>query len=116
MAENSNAKNSSPEEIRKDLERQIGELRKEVAKLGKSLSARGEALYDEAGEAYDTASRKARGAARQARQQAYVVSEAIRENPGTAATVLSSAGLIGLLIGIAIGHMLSNEGKSHRWY
>ena len=112
MAENT----TNPGEGRKDLEKQIGDLRKEVAKLGKSLSERSEALYEDAGQAYDAASKRARGAARQARQQAYMVSDAIRENPGTAATVLSSAGLLGFLIGLAVGHALSNDGRSHRWY
>ena len=108
------------DDIRKELEKQIADLKKEVTKLGKSLSARTEAAYeglrDDAGDVYDAASKRAGSAARQMRQQAHVVSEAIRENPGTAATVLSSAGLIGLLVGIAIGHVLASNGQTRRWY
>lgn len=108
------------EAIRKDLEKQITDLKKEVTKLSKTLSQRGEELYedlrDNAGDVYDTASKRARGAVRQVRQQTHVVSDAIRENPGTAATVLSSAGLVGFLLGIVIGQALSNDNNSRRWY
>ena len=109
------------DEVRKELEKQIAELKKEVTKLGKSLSARGEAIYedlrDDAGDAYDAASKRARGAAKQVRQQAHAVSEVIRDNPGTAATVLSSAGLVGFLLGLVAGHLLlSANGNARRWY
>lgn len=109
------------DDLRKEMEKQIADLKKEVAKLGKSLSSRTgamvEELRDDAGEVYDAASRRASGAARQVRQQAHAVSEAIRENPGTAATVLSSAGLLGFLLGVVVGHMLSSaNGQTRRWY
>lgn len=112
---------SSADDLRKEMEKQIAELKKEVTKLGKSLSSRTSEMYedlrDDAGEAYDAASRRASGAARQMRHQAQAVSEAIRENPGTAATVLSSAGLVGFLIGVAVGHMLAGSGgQTRRWY
>lgn len=107
------------EEIRAELEKQIKDLKKEVSALGKSLAARGEAMYedlrDDAEDAYDGLSRRARGAARQVRHQAQVVSETIKENPGTAATVLSSAGIIGFVIGLLIGQALSS-GNARRWY
>lgn len=106
------------EDVRKDLEKQIADLKKEVTKIGKSLSARGDELYDDLREetegAYDRVTRRARGAGKQARQQAHEVSEAIKENPGTAATVLSAAGVVGFLIGLFVGHALS--GNSRRWY
>lgn len=107
--------------IRKDLEKQIADLKSEIGKLSASLTERGEALYedakDEAGELYANAATQARGAARQVKTQAHAVSEAIRENPGTAATVLSSAGLLGFLIGLVVGQALSdNNNHSRRWY
>jgi ElaB/YqjD/DUF883 family membrane-anchored ribosome-binding protein len=109
------------DDLRKDLEKQIADLRDEVSSLSKTLSERGQEFYDSlsegAGEVYEGASRRARGAARQARNQAYAVSEAIRENPGTAATVLSSAGILGFLIGLAVGQaMSSSQQPRHRWY
>lgn len=107
-------------DIRKELEAQIADLRKEITRIGKSLSTRGEELYedlaDEASDAYDAASRRARGAARQVRRQAHAVSDAIKENPGTAATVLSSAGLVGFVLGILVGQALSSGGHTRRWY
>ena len=107
MAENNT---SSVDDVRKDLEKQIADLKKEVTKLSKSLAERGEAAFDEA-------SNRARAAAQQARTQAHVVTEAIRENPGTAATVLSSAGIIGFVIGLVVGQALSSDDRrSHRWY
>lgn len=106
-------------DIRKELEAQIAELRKEISRIGKTISSKGEELYedlsDDASDAYGRASRQARGAAKQVRRQAHVVSEAIKENPGTAATVLSSAGLVGFVIGIVVGHALAGS-QSRRWY
>lgn len=108
------------EAVRKELEKQIADLKKEVTKLSKSLSTRGEELYDsareEAEDLYENASRQARGAAKQVRRQAHVVSEAIKDNPGTAATVLSSAGLVGFLIGLVVGQALSGNHNARRWY
>lgn len=99
------------DEARKELEKQIADLRAEVESLTDTISDRAQGLYSEA-------SRQARGAAKQVRNQAYLVSEAARENPGTAATVLSSAGILGFLIGLAVGHAMSaNDHSSYRrWY
>lgn len=97
-------------EPRKDLEKQISELREEMESLKESIAERAQGLYSEA-------SRQARGAAKQVRDQAQLVSEAARENPGTAATVLSSAGIIGFLIGLAVGQAMSSSDHSYRrWY
>lgn len=115
MADTPNA-----DDIRKEMEKQIADLKKEVTRLSKSVAERGEAVYedmrDQAEGAYDEASRRARRAGRQMRHQAYAVSEAIRENPGTAATVLSSAGLLGFVLGLVLGQALSSNDRSHRWY
>ena len=109
------------DDIRKEMEKQIADLKREVSQLGKSLSERTEAVYEElrgsAGGAYKAASRSADRASQQVRQQANVMSEVMRENPGTAATVLSSAGLLGFVLGILAGHLLSsNEQARSRWY
>lgn len=103
----------SADDIRKEFEKQIGDMRKELAKLAESVSERGEDIYEEASEAYNGATRRARGAARQVRKQAHLVSDAIKENPGTAATVLSSTGIVGFLIGVCVGHLLSGYSR-HR--
>lgn len=113
------ADTTDPKEIRKEFEAQIAELKDEIARIGKSVSARGEAIYDDiaegASDAYDTASRQARRAARKMRRQAHAVSDVMKENPGTAATVLSSAGLLGFLIGIVVGQALAGN-HTRRWY
>lgn len=109
------------DDVRKEMEKQLADLKKEVGRLTKSLSERGEAAYedfrDDAEDAYEQASRGARKAARQVRRQAYAVSEAIKDNPGTAATVLSSAGLLGFLVGLVVGQAIcSSSDRSRRWY
>jgi ElaB/YqjD/DUF883 family membrane-anchored ribosome-binding protein len=101
------------DDARKELEKQIADLKKQVASLSKSLSARGEQIYDDlretAEDGYETVAGRARSAARQVRDQAQAVSEVVRENPGTTATVLSSVGLAGFLIGILVGQLLDDR-------
>jgi ElaB/YqjD/DUF883 family membrane-anchored ribosome-binding protein len=115
--EHSMADSASPEDMRKEFEKQIADLKKEVGSLTKSLAARGSDAYegarDAAGDAYERVKGQAAGPLRQARQQAQAVSEVIRENPGTAATVLSSAGVVGFMLGLAVGILAA--GNQRRW-
>lgn len=97
------------DDIRKEFEKQIGDMRKELTRLAESVSERGGDISEEAGEADNGATRRARSAAHQVRKQALVVSDAIKRNPGTAATVLSSTGIVGFLIGVCVGHLLSGN-------
>lgn len=110
----------SADDVRKEMEKQIAELKGEVSRLTSSLKERGQELYedvrDDAEGYYHDASKRAKRAARQVRDQASAVSDTIRENPGTAATLLSSAGLLGLLIGLVIGQSMSSSNHSRRWY
>ncbi|MBI1621041.1 DUF883 family protein [Aquamicrobium zhengzhouense] len=105
---------------RKDMEKQISDLKAEVSSLTKQLSERGQEAFEkvrgEAEDLYDEASNRARSAGRQIRHQANAMSETIRENPGTAATLLSSAGLLGLLVGFLLGQSLASNHHSRRWY
>ena len=102
-------------EIRSELEKQIGDLKKEVSRLSKSMSTKASEAIDDAGDLIEEAKGRAGGAAKQVRAQAQAVSEAIRENPGTAATVLSSAGIIGFLLGLVVGGMMAGNGRQRRW-
>ena len=95
------------EDIRADLEKQIAELKKEMGRIGKSLSARASDALDDAEDVYDDVKGRARDATRQMRRQAGTVSDAARDNPGTAATVAVSIGLLGLVAGLAIGGLFS---------
>jgi ElaB/YqjD/DUF883 family membrane-anchored ribosome-binding protein len=101
------AETLSPEELRKDYDKQIADLKKEVRNLTKALAEHSSETYEKARDAADDALTSlkghARGAVQQARSQAQVVSDTVRENPGTAATVLSSAGIIGFVLGIVVG-------------
>ena len=63
-----------------------------MGRLSKSLQARASDAAEEAEDAFETVKARANGAAKTVRRQAHAVSEAIGENPGTAAAVLSSAG------------------------
>ena len=101
-------------DIRSELEKQIGDLKKEMSRLSKSMSARASEAIDDAGDLIEEAKGRAGGAAKQVRAQAQAVGEAIRENPGTAA-VLSSAGIIGFLLGLVVGGMMAGNGRRGRW-
>jgi ElaB/YqjD/DUF883 family membrane-anchored ribosome-binding protein len=107
----------SADEIRGALEKQISELRTEMTTLSKSLAARGSeklsSARDYAEDLYDEAGGQADSAVRQVRHQAHAVAGAIRDNPGTAATVLSSAGFAGFLLGVVVGNLMSSN--SRRW-
>jgi len=111
------ADNVSLDDMRKEFERQIADLKKEIGSINRSLADRGSAAYDRAREAtndaYGRAREQANTSLRQARQQAQLVTDTVRENPGTAATVLSSAGIIGFLLGFAIGTAMNSESSRH---
>lgn len=109
---------AATDDLRAEMEKQIADLRKEVAKLSKSVSARASEAMEGAEEIAEDMKARAGGAVRQVRQQAHAVTEAARENPGTAATVLSSAGLLGFVIGLAVGGLIANQQHQQRgrWY
>ncbi|MDI6027532.1 hypothetical protein QBK99_15175 [Corticibacterium sp. UT-5YL-CI-8] len=107
---NSDNQSQADNNDRKDFEKQIADLKNDIAKITKTLSER-------SGEAYNRAADTARSATQQVRTQAHAVSDAIKDNPGTAATVLSSAGLIGFLIGITVGQAIANShNEPRRWW
>ncbi|MFG1372517.1 DUF3618 domain-containing protein [Xanthobacter oligotrophicus] len=103
------------QDTRATIEAQIIELRNEMGRLSKSLQARASDAADDAEDAFESVKARANGAANSAaktvRRQAHAVSEAIGENPGTAAAVLSSAGVMGLLVGFAAGYILASGSR-----
>lgn len=109
---------AATDDLRAEMETQIADLKKEIAKLSKSLSAKASDLMDDAEDTVEDWKGRANGAVRQMRKQAHVVTEAARENPGTAATLLSSAGLIGFVAGLVVGGLLANHQHQQRgrWY
>ncbi|ABS66609.1 DUF3618 domain-containing protein [Xanthobacter versatilis] len=110
MADSNLAQDTS-HDTRATIEAQIIELRNEMGRLSKSLQARASDAADDAEDAFETVKARANGAARTVRRQAHAVSEAIGENPGTAAAVLSSAGVMGLLVGFAAGYILASGSR-----
>ncbi|GHC63082.1 DUF883 family protein [Limoniibacter endophyticus] len=107
------------EDIQAALEKQVAELKREIARISKSMSDRSsegyDSLRDQADHAYHEATRRARRTAAQVRDQAHTVTEAVRENPGTAATLLTIVGVVGLAAGILIGQSQQQE-QRRRWY
>ena len=95
------------------LEAQIAQLKREVSKLKRTLAERVEEASAEASGWYDAATERASRATEALRTQAQSVSETVRENPGT----VSSAMLVGGLIGFIIGFVMAQTDSRHgRWY
>ncbi|MFG1359119.1 hypothetical protein [Xanthobacter pseudotagetidis] len=103
------AETNSAQAVRETLEAQIAELRDEMASLGKSIKARASDVADDAEDAFNDMRSKANGAMKEAGRKARVVSEAVGEHPGTAAAVLPSAGLMGIMIGFAAGYLIASS-------
>ncbi|PIP00192.1 conserved hypothetical protein [uncultured Pleomorphomonas sp.] len=90
-------------EIRANLEKQIADLKKEMSHINKLLSSRASDAMEDAQEAFEDGKGRARHAVAQVREQANVAVGAMRDNPGTAATILSTVGLLGLAAGLVLG-------------
>ncbi len=96
-------------DIQQALERQIADMRNELKRLSRSLASHSGELRERAEEAMDAASGRFRHAAQAVRERGQVVAETVRENPGTATTLFGTAGIIGIIIGIAIGCAISER-------
>lgn len=99
-------------DMRADLEKQIADLKKEMTRMGKTLAARASDAGDDAQGAYEEGKERARQAVAQVRDQAHVAVGAMRENPGTAATVLTTVGLLGLATGFVLGSLCTSDHRS----
>lgn len=97
------------------MKKQIAELRREITKINKTLADRAEEVAEQASTWYDGAAERASRATQQLRTQAHVASEMAQQNPMTASTVVGIAGLVGFLIGMAIGQASHTEDR-HRWF
>ena len=96
-------------DIRANLEKQIADLKKEMSKISKSLASRASDAMDDAEEAFEDSKGRARQAVAHVRDQAHVAVGAMRDNPGTTATVLSTVGLLGLAAGMLLSGVLSGD-------
>jgi gas vesicle protein len=96
------------------IETQIAELRSQIDSLTKSVSARAGNFSESAAEVVGDASGRVRKAAQNVREQGYNVVEAVKENPGTATSLLTTVGVIGFALGYFIANSSSNQPPS-RW-
>ncbi|KFI31962.1 hypothetical protein CDV50_05250 [Haematobacter massiliensis] len=90
------------DDIRRSIESQISDLQKQLHSLRGDLSERGH-------EFYDVAQDHANVAAKQFRTQARVMGDVARENPGSAATVLSVVALTCLGLGYLAGRSSAED-------
>ena len=97
------------EDFRAGLEKQIADLKKEISRVGKTASSRASGALNDAEDLYEEGRGRAREVATQVRDQAHVAVGAMRENPGTTATVLTTVGLLGLAAGLVLGGALSRD-------
>jgi ElaB/YqjD/DUF883 family membrane-anchored ribosome-binding protein len=99
------------------VENQITELRSQIAELSRSVSDRAGNLGDRAQEYADEARGGIRRAASVVKEQGANVVEAVRENPGTATSVLTVVGLLGFAIGYCIGQQNQPQAAKYfdRW-
>lgn len=103
------ADNKTANDVQQALEQQISDLRGELKRLSKSLASRTSDFRDTAEDALDDASGRFRYAAQAVRERGQAVAETVKENPGTATTLFGTAGILGILIGVAIGCALSDR-------
>ena len=96
-------------DIRADLEEQIADLKKEMSKISKSLASRASDAMEDAEEMFEDGKGRAGQAVARVRDQASAAVGAMRENPGTTATVLSTVGLLGLAAGMLLSGVLSGD-------
>ncbi|WP_077966071.1 hypothetical protein [Ensifer adhaerens] len=89
------------------IEDQIAELRSQIAEVKQAVGA-------QVNSAAEDASQFARSAVQTVRQQGQGAIVAARENPGTATTIVSTAGLIGFCIGLYLG-LSATGGLRARW-
>lgn len=103
------------------VENQIAELRAQISSLSKSVSARAGTLSDDASEFVDEArgrvQRAAQTAAQTVKSQGQNVVEAVRENPGTATSLLTVVGALGFALGYCVANAAAEQKSSslYRW-
>jgi ElaB/YqjD/DUF883 family membrane-anchored ribosome-binding protein len=101
----------SVDDLRHELETQVSDLRKEINTLAKAMTDRGSDTWGRTRSAVFEAADRTGDTLREARAQAQRVSDAARDNPKTAATLLSSAGVVSFLLGFALASALRGEDR-----
>lgn len=94
-------------DARDAVEKQLAMMKREILEIKKGLAARTEEAANEAAGWYRDASDRAANATQALKAQAEEVSETVKENPGTITTAL----LVGCLIGFVLGYASSQAGE-----
>lgn len=105
------ADEKNTDDFQQSAQKQIEELRNELKRVSKTLADRTGEWKDYAEDAADEASGRLRQVAQTVRERGHVVAEAVRENPGTATTLFGTAGLVGFLVGLAVGCAISSDSR-----
>jgi hypothetical protein len=113
MPDENEAPRMTQRERQDALEEQITQLKREVGKLKRTLAERAEEASEEVGGWYDAATERASRATAALKTQAHTVSETVRENPGTVSSAMLVGGLIGFVIGLLMAQTHSRHGY---WY
>jgi TolA-binding protein len=95
------------------MQKQIGQMRREISSLKRLVAEQAEEVVEDAEGWFDTASEGASRATQALRSQAQKVSGTVQDNPVTVSSALFVGGIIGFLIGMALG---SSEAAHRRWY
>ena len=94
------------------MQKQIAQMRREMSALKRSLADQAAEVIEDAEGWFDSASEGASRATKAVRAKAQTVSEAVQGNPGTVSSALVVGGIIGLLVGMT----MSRSETPHRWY
>lgn len=115
---NDTAAKSTAKETQDALEKQIAQMKREIGKINKALAERAEDVVedvvDQANGWYGSATQRASRATQALRSQASSVSETVKDNPGTVSSAMLVGGLIGFMLGMVIGQ--ASDGNRHRWH
>jgi hypothetical protein len=95
------------------MQKQIRQMRREISSLKRLLAEQAGEVVEDAEGWFDTASEGAARATRAVRAQAQTVSGVVQDNPGTVSSALFVGGMIGLLVGMALGR---SQATHPRWY
>lgn len=107
------AESKGADDVNEAMEKQIADLKRQISKINKTLSEQAADAVEEAQGWYDSASSKASKAASALRTQAQTVSDVAQENPVTVSTAALAIGLLGFMVGLAVGQ---SSTSSHRYW
>lgn len=105
---------TTADDVNEAMEKQIADLKRQISKINKTLSERAEEAAEEAQGWYDSASSRASRAASALRSQAQTVSDVAQENPVTVSTAALAIGLVGFMVGLAVGQSSASSNRYWR--